>query len=64
MVNTQFKTLSINLNVPHENGMTHFDLATNSGKLVLLLDTRYCNVLLNTGIFGLKLGLYYSVHTA
>ena len=39
MVNTQFKTLSINLNVPHENGMTHFDLATNSGKLVRLLDT-------------------------
>ena len=39
MVNTQFKTFSINLNVPYVNGMTDFDLATNSGKLVRLLDT-------------------------
>ena len=27
MVNDQFKTLSINLNGQHVNGMTHFDLA-------------------------------------
>ena len=39
VVNNQFKTFSINLNVPHDNGMTRFDLATNSGKLVRLLDT-------------------------
>ena len=27
MVNDQFKNFSINLNVPHVNGMTSFDLA-------------------------------------
>ena len=29
MVNDQFKTFSINLNVQHVNGMTPFDLAVH-----------------------------------
>ena len=29
MVNDQFKTFSINFNVQHVNGMTHFDLAVH-----------------------------------
>ena len=29
MVTDQFKTLSINLNAQHVNGMTHFDLAVH-----------------------------------
>ena len=40
MVNDQFKTFSINLNVQHVNGMTPFDLALST---VL----RYSRVVLN-----------------
>ena len=29
----ELKAFSINLNVQHVNGMTHFDLAVHSGKL-------------------------------
>ena len=32
MLMNQFKTFSINLNVQHVNGMTHFNLALFSGK--------------------------------
>ena len=32
MLHNQFKAFSINLNVQHVNGMTHFDLAIHSGK--------------------------------
>ena len=34
MVTNQFKAFSINLNAQHVNGMTHFDLAVQLGKLV------------------------------
>ena len=34
MVNSQFKAISINLNVRHVNGMTPFILAAQSVKLV------------------------------
>ena len=33
MVTNQFKAFSINLNAQHVNGMTHFDLAVQLGKL-------------------------------
>ena len=37
MENNCFKAVSINLNAQHGNGMTHFDLAIHSGKLVKML---------------------------
>ena len=43
MVNDQFKTFSINLNVRHVNGMTPFDLA------VRLLDTLESRVVFRVG---------------
>ena len=36
MLFNRFKTLSINLNAQHVNGVTHFNLATHSGNLLHL----------------------------
>ena len=38
MVNDQFKTFSINLNVQHVNGMTLFDLAVHNVRLLGTLE--------------------------
>ena len=45
MVNKQIKAFSINLNTRHVNGMTPFDLAIQSGKLVKKVHERLLDTL-------------------
>ena len=41
MVNKQIKAFSINLNTRHVNGMTPFNLAVQSGKLLIIRERTY-----------------------
>ena len=56
MVNIQFKAFGINLNIRHVNGMTPFNLAVQSGKLVKVHEQIYVRVrLLDTLEYYLKM---------